>query len=100
VKVRQRIVRGRVGAPKTKRGKQEIPLPGELVVALIEAGRQSEWPRERDPVFASMTGTPLTPTNVHSRILTPRRTRPVCPGSAFTDSKCDQEQHGHTPKHL
>jgi integrase len=71
VKVRRAIVRGRIGRPKSKYGRREVPLPFELVCDLRRHRQETEWPRERDPVFASMRGTPLEGGNVRRRVLAP-----------------------------
>jgi integrase len=71
VKVRQALVKGTLAAPKSSHGRREIPISPGLVRALIDARRTSEWPRNSDPVFPSMTGTPLTPGNVFARVLQP-----------------------------
>ena len=71
VKIRQRIVDGRLGAPKSKYGKREIPIPHQLVVELIKQRRLTEWPQDDDYVFTSTTGTALLPSNVFSRVLKP-----------------------------
>jgi hypothetical protein len=43
----------------------------------------AEWQRQRDPVFASMTRTPLSPSNFHSRILNPTADAAGVPGIGF-----------------
>jgi integrase len=70
-KVRRALVRGRMGPPKSKYGKREVPIGHDLVVALREHHRGSEWPRAEDLVFPSLAGTPLSPNNVASRALAP-----------------------------
>jgi len=44
VKVRRAIVKGRMGSPKSRHGRREVPLDHALVVALRERRRDSEWP--------------------------------------------------------
>jgi integrase len=73
VKVRRRIVKGRVGPPKSRHGRRELPLEREIVVALREAYQAAGQPGEDSPVFASGTGTPLTLENVFRRVLQPAR---------------------------
>jgi integrase len=71
VKVRQRIVKGKLGAPKSRYGRRDIPITPGLARALIDARRVSEWPRETDYVFHTLAGTPLPPSNVFARVLRP-----------------------------
>jgi hypothetical protein len=60
-----------IGRPKSKYGRRDVPLPFELVCDLRRHRQETEWPRERDPVFASMRGTPLEGGNVRRRVLAP-----------------------------
>ena len=71
VLVRQRIVRGKMGPPKSKRSRRNVPLPHSLVLALRELHATTEHPRDTNPVFASREGTPLVPGNVWRRVLKP-----------------------------
>jgi len=71
IKVRQRIVRGQLGPPKSKYGKREIPITHALVSELRAHRAGSEWPGDTDPVFPSGAGTVLNPTNVFHRVLRP-----------------------------
>lgn len=71
VRIRQRIVRGRLGPPKSKMGRREIPISHDLVLGLIERRRTSEWPGDDDYVFTSGAGTALNPSNVFHRALKP-----------------------------
>lgn len=71
IKVRQRIVKGKLGAPKSKYGRRQIPIGPELVKALKEHRFASEWPRDDDYVFTTRTGRPLSPSNVFARVLRP-----------------------------
>jgi integrase len=71
VKVRRAIVRGRLGRVKSRFGKREVRLPFELVSELRRHRTDSEWPGDDDPVFLSLTGTPLDPGNLRRRVLAP-----------------------------
>ncbi len=73
VKVRRALVKGRMGPPKSRYGRREIPLDHALVLALRERRAESEWPRDEDPVFAVANGSPLTAENVFHRVLQPAR---------------------------
>ena len=68
VKVRRASVRGRVGPPKSRHGRRDVPIDFELVRALREA-------REGAPddalVFTAGNGSPLIPANVRNRVLSP-----------------------------
>lgn len=71
VKVRRARVRGRLGPPKSKHGKRDVPL-GVDVVDLLRGHRSgSEWARPGDYVFATRAGTPLHRDNVRARQLKP-----------------------------
>lgn len=71
VKVRQAIVRGRKSAPKSKYGKREIPLDQELVSALREHRKGSEWPGGADLVWPASNGSVMDPNNLRRRVLKP-----------------------------
>jgi integrase len=73
VKVHQALVRGRLGPPKSKQGRREIPLSRELVIALREHRKVSEWPDAGHPAFPAGDGSRLTATNVFRRVLAPAR---------------------------
>jgi integrase len=73
VKVRRALVKGRMGPPKSRYGRRDIPLDHALVLALRERRSQSEWPRDEDPVFTAVNGSPLTAENVFRRVLQPAR---------------------------
>jgi integrase len=71
VHVRRAYVKGAFKPPKSKYGYREVPLDFELVCALRNARRDSEWPGDRDLAFGSERGTPLDYKNLHKRALTP-----------------------------
>lgn len=72
VKVRRALVKGRMGAPKSKQGRRDVPLEHSLVLALRELRKGSEWGGGEDqPVFAAGNGSPLNPGNVFGRVLKP-----------------------------
>jgi integrase len=71
LRVRRAFVRGVMGPPKSKHGKRSIPLAHELVLALREHRKGSEWPGEKDLVFPSLDGTPLDMSNLRRRALNP-----------------------------
>jgi integrase len=73
VKVRRALVKGRMGPPKSKQGRREVPLDHALVLALREHRKDSEWRDEDHPVFAAGNGSPLSPGNVFHRVLVPAR---------------------------
>jgi len=64
VKVRRALVRGRMGPPKSKYGKRQIPIDHEVVIALREHRKGSEWPGEEDLVFPAGNGAALNPANL------------------------------------
>ena len=83
VMVRQRIVRGSVGPPKSKRSRRNVPLPHSLVLELSELRDSTAYPRDEDPVFASREGTPLVPGNIWRRVLKPAATKAGVPDIGF-----------------
>lgn len=68
VKVRRASVRGRVGPPKSRHGRRDVPIDFELARALRAA-------REGAPddalVFTAGNGSQLIPANVRNRVLSP-----------------------------
>lgn len=73
VKVRRALVKGRMGPPKSRYGRREVPIDHALVTALRERHKASEWPGDDDLVFAAGNGSPLMPGNVRRRVLEPAR---------------------------
>jgi integrase len=71
VKVRRAIVRGREGPPKSRHGRRDVPLEHDLVLALREHRRDSEWPGEEDLVFPASNGAVMSPGNLRRRVLKP-----------------------------
>jgi integrase len=65
VKIRRGLVKGRTEPPKSKYGKRSIPIDNELVIALRERRKQSEWPGETDRVFPAGNGAALNPANLY-----------------------------------
>jgi integrase len=70
VKVREQLYKGRRKKLKSKSGKRNVPLSPGMIARLL-ARRRDHYGGPTGPVFASATGTPLTPSNVYSRILAP-----------------------------
>lgn len=58
VRVRQRVRNGRAGAPKSDRGRREVPVSRELARELAELRLASPWSGDADLVFAGETGEP------------------------------------------
>lgn len=65
VKVRRALVKGRMGPPKSRYGRREVPLDHALVSALRDLRRGSEWPGEDDLVFPAGNGSPLIQSNLY-----------------------------------
>ena len=76
-------MRGRVQAPKSKHGRREIPLEHALVSELRRHRASTEWPRDEDPVFPSLTGTTLSPGNLRRRVLAPAAEEVGAPWAGF-----------------
>jgi integrase len=83
VKVRRALVKGRMGPPKSRYGRREVPLDHALVLALRERRTETEWAGEEDPVFAAANGSPLMPSNVFRRVLQPAREEACLPWVGF-----------------
>jgi len=71
VKVRQGLVRGRMGPPKTRHSRRDVPLPRDLVDELRSWHKQTEWPGAQDHLFVALNGSPLHVSNVRRRVLKP-----------------------------
>jgi len=83
VKVRRALVKGRMGAPKSKQGRRDVPLEHSLVLALREHRKVSEWGGEDHPVFAAGNGSPLNLGNVFGRVLKPAAEEAGVPWAGF-----------------
>jgi integrase len=83
VKIRQRIVRGELGPPKSRHGRRDIPISHELVQALRKQRDQAEGSSDTDPVFPSTAGTVLAPSNVSRRVLKPAAEEVGAPWAGF-----------------
>ncbi|HEV7586447.1 MAG TPA: site-specific integrase, partial [Solirubrobacteraceae bacterium] len=73
VKVRRALVKGRMGPPKSRHGRRNVPLDAELVQALRTARRDSEWPGDDDLVFPAGNGNALSQSNLRRDALTVAR---------------------------
>jgi len=84
VRVRRGLVRGRFEPPKTRHGRRDVSLSADLVSALRELRKQSEFHTDDDLVFPSLTGTtPLNPENVRQRVLAPAFEEAGTPWASF-----------------
>jgi len=71
VKVRRGFVRGRMGPPKSRHGRRDVPLDHPLVLALREHRKGTEWPGGDDLVFPASNGAVMSPSNLRRRVLKP-----------------------------
>ena len=71
VKVRRALVKGHMGPPKSAHGRRDVPLDHELVRALREHRKTSEWPNDDDLVFTAGNGAAIMPNNLSRRVLKP-----------------------------
>lgn len=71
VRVRQRFVRGKIGPPKSRYGRRDVPIPHTLIQSLRQRTARSVWISDTDPVFAGRGGVRLDADNLRSRILAP-----------------------------
>jgi integrase len=83
VKVRQGVVRGVLGAPKTKHSKRDVPLPPDLVERLEAWRKETEWPGERNLVFTATNGSYLHVGNLRRRVLKPAAEEVGAPWAGF-----------------
>lgn len=79
--VRRAIVRGVIGAPKSRFGTRRVPLEPRLA-ARLAALRKPEA-SEEELVFANERGAPLSPTNLRNRVLLPAVRRAGVPRVGF-----------------
>jgi integrase len=70
VKVRRALVRGRMGPPKSRYGRREVPMGADLVDALREH-RKATGGGELDLVFTAANGAPINSGNLRRRVLKP-----------------------------
>jgi integrase len=75
VKVRRGVVRGRLGPPKSRHARREVPLDHALVLALRDRHEATEWPGDDDLVFPAGNGAYLHVGNTRRRVLKPVRER-------------------------
>jgi integrase len=71
VKVRRRIVARKVGPPKSRHSRRDVPIPASLVLELRDWRKLSEWPEDDDLVLPTTVGTCLSKDNVRNRYLKP-----------------------------
>jgi integrase len=70
-KVRRAHVKGVIGPPKSRFGKRQVPLGPELVQALRQARKDTDWPGDDDLVFPAIGGGFLNQSNLRKRALEP-----------------------------
>jgi integrase len=63
-KVRRALVRDRIGPPKSRHGRRDVPISHLLVIALRQHRERTEWRRPDDPLLCSSVGTPLRHENL------------------------------------
>jgi integrase len=83
VKVRRALVKGRMGPPKSRYGRREVPLDHALVLALRDRHKATEWPGVEDPVFPASNGACLDAENLRRRVLKPIRGEACLPWLGF-----------------
>lgn len=70
VRVREQVYRGKRRKLKSGAGRRDVPLSSGLAARLL-VHRRDAYKGPSAPVFPSRTDTPLSPSNVHRRILEP-----------------------------
>jgi integrase len=83
VKVRQGVVRGTLGPPKTRHSKRDVPISRELVDALRAHRKDTEWPGDEQLVFAATNGELLHVGNLRRRVLKPAAEEAGAPWMGF-----------------
>lgn len=71
VRVRRALVRGRIGPPKSRHGRRDVPLDGALADDLRRRRATAIWVADDDLVFPSRVGTALRPENLRRRAMAP-----------------------------
>ncbi len=71
IRVRRRIYKGTVDAPKSRFGRREIPISPVLADELRSHRATTKFPRQGDIVFPSLEGTPLNTGNLLRRVVKP-----------------------------
>jgi integrase len=71
VRVRRRIVRRNVGAPKSRHSRRDVPISAGLVDGLRAWRKLTEWPGLDDLAFATLVGTSLDKDRMRNRYLKP-----------------------------
>lgn len=71
VRVRRRIYRGDIDAPKSAFGRREIPISRSLCEELGARRPKTPFGADADPVRATRVGTPHKPENLFRRVLKP-----------------------------
>ncbi len=83
VKVRRASVKGRMGPPKSRHGRREVPLDHSLVAALRDRRRGSEWPADEGLVFPAGNGAVMSQGNLRRRVLKPAAEEACVPWVGF-----------------
>jgi len=83
VKIRRAYTRGTMEPPKTRHGRRDVPLSHDLVRELRGRRKGTEWPRDDDLVFPSLTGVPLRYSNLRFRTLKPAAEEAGAPWAGF-----------------
>jgi integrase len=79
IKVRRRLYKGTLDAPKSRYGVRDVPLSRALAADLNAHRAGCAHPGEGDLVFATRTGTPLSPHNLLMRVVKPAGARAGLP---------------------
>jgi integrase len=82
LRVRRAIVKGTVGAPRSRHGARTVPLADDLAMRLRELRPSSA--ETEGLVFQGRSGQPLKPDNLRNRILGPAAIRAGVPGMVCT----------------
>ena len=71
IKVRRGIVRGKLGPPKTRHSKRDVPISHALVLALRKHRLESVWGGDDELVFTATNGACVHVSNLRRRVLKP-----------------------------
>lgn len=83
VKVRRRLYKGTLDAPKSRHGIRDVPISTSLAQALWSHRADTRFARDEDLVFPSEVGTPLNGMNLLHRVVKPAAVRAGLPWASL-----------------
>jgi len=83
VKVRRRLYKGTLDAPKSRYGIRDVPISASLAQALWNHRAETRFARDEHLVFPSEVGTPLNGMNLLHRVVKPAAVRAGVPWASL-----------------